>query len=152
MSAASEALALATPIVKRFEGCHRRRPDGTIAPYLCPAGVPTQGWGIVVSSMSAPAITQEQANAAFDAALPKYLADALRSSPGLIAFPGALAAITSFVFNLGAGRYRASTLRRRIDAQDWTGARVELAKWVRGGGKVLPGLVKRRAAEAALLP
>ena len=42
--------------------------------------------------------------------------------------------------------------RVRINAGDAAGARVELMKWVRGGGRVLPGLVKRRAAEAALLP
>ena len=44
-----------------------------------------------------------------------------------------------------------STLRRRVDAQDWEAAKEELMKWVRGGGKVLPGLVRRRQAEAALL-
>ena len=152
MSATSEALALALPVIKRFEGCHKRLPDGRIAPYLCPAAVPTQGWGIVVASMGAAPITQDEADRALAAAVPRYMADALRASPGLIAFPGALAAITSFVFNLGAGRYRASTLRRRVDARDWAGAREEMAKWTRGDGRVLPGLVKRRAAESGLLP
>jgi lysozyme len=49
-------------------------------------------------------------------------------------------------------RYRGSTLRRKIDEQDWDGAKEQLSLWVRGGGKVLPGLVRRRAAESALLP
>lgn len=60
--------------------------------------------------------------------------------------------MTDFSFNLGLGAFRGSTLRRRLQAQDWPAARQELAKWVRGGGRVLPGLVVRRAAEAALLP
>jgi len=48
-------------------------------------------------------------------------------------------------------RYRSSTLRKRVDAQDWAGAKQELARWVYGGGKKLPGLIRRRAAEATLL-
>lgn len=151
MGTLDEALSLALPLVQRFEGCHHRRPDGLIAPYVCPAGYPTQGWGIVVPSMDVPPITQAMADAILARELPRYMADALKASPGLAVHPRRLAAITSFVFNLGAARYRASTLRRRVDAQDWAGACDELAKWVRGGGRVLPGLVKRRAAEAELL-
>jgi lysozyme len=62
-----------------------------------------------------------------------------------------LAAVSDFTFNLGAGKLRASTLRRRLLAEDWEGAPHELRKWVFGGGKKLPGLVRRRAAEAALI-
>jgi lysozyme len=82
----------------------------------------------------------------------RFVRNALALSPGLIQFPSALGAIGDFCFNLGSGAYRASTLRKRVNAEDWEGARQELAKWVRGGGKVLKGLVIRRAAEAALLP
>jgi lysozyme len=49
-------------------------------------------------------------------------------------------------------RYKSSTLRKRVDALDWNGANTEIRKWVMGGGKSLPGLVKRREAEALLLP
>ena len=80
-----------------------------------------------------------------------YMTGVLKASPVLIAHEKALAAITDFAYNLGVGRYRASTLKRRIDAQDWAGACVELAKWNKGGGRVLPGLVKRRQAEIDLL-
>jgi lysozyme len=62
-----------------------------------------------------------------------------------------LGAITSFVFNLGAGRLAASTLRRKLNAGDWAAARRELVKWVWGGGRKLPGLVLRRAAERELI-
>lgn len=60
-----------------------------------------------------------------------------------------IAAITDFVFNLGAGRYRGSTLRRRILAGKWEEAPRELRRWVFGGGQKLPGLVLRREVNAA---
>ena len=61
---------------------------------------------------------------------------------------GRLAAIVDFTFNLGAGRLQASTLRRRVNQRDWV---EELRRWVYGGGRVLPGLVIRRAAEISML-
>lgn len=62
-----------------------------------------------------------------------------------------LAALADFAYNLGATRLAGSTLRRKVNSGDIEGAKRELAKWVRGGARVLPGLVLRRAAEAALL-
>jgi len=56
-----------------------------------------------------------------------------------------------FTFNLGAGRLQTSTLRRRVNQRDWFAARLELRRWVYGGGKILPGLVMRREAEAVWL-
>lgn len=44
-----------------------------------------------------------------------------------------------------------STLRRRVNQRDWPSATKELRRWVYGAGKVLPGLVARREAEALLL-
>lgn len=144
------ATALAVEIIKAFEGCSRRRPDGLIEAYICPAGYPTQGWGIVVPSLAVPPITQAMADAVLMREVPRYMADALKASPVLAQHPMKLAAITSFVFNLGAPRYRASTLRRRVDAQEWALAADELLRWTRGGGRVLRGLVARRGAERAL--
>lgn len=63
----------------------------------------------------------------------------------------ATGAILDFAFNCGTGALSGSTLRKRINADDVEGAKLELMKWVRGGGRVLPGLVRRRAAEVALL-
>jgi lysozyme len=60
-------------------------------------------------------------------------------------------AIVDFAYNLGVGRLQTSTLRRKINAQDWKGAVEQLRLWVRGNGRVLPGLVKRREAEAVLM-
>lgn len=79
------------------------------------------------------------------------LAATLRFCPVLAAeSEGRLAAIVDFTFNLGAGRLQTSTLRRRINQRDWVAAAHELGRWVYGGGKVLPGLVARRAAARAL--
>jgi lysozyme len=68
-----------------------------------------------------------------------------------VAHPAALNAIVDFTYNLGAGRLQTSTLRRRINQGDWDGAREQLMRWTRGGGRELPGLVRRRQAEATLL-
>ena len=59
-------------------------------------------------------------------------------------------ALVSFTFNLGPGNLRSSTLLKKLNAGDRTGAADEFLKWTRAGGKVLPGLVKRREAERAL--
>jgi len=84
------------------------------------------------------------------------MADALRAAlrycPVLASEPeGRLAAIVDFTFNLGAGRLQTSTLRRRVNQRDWTGAAQELRRWVYGGGRLLRGLVLRREAEAVLI-
>lgn len=62
-----------------------------------------------------------------------------------------LNAIVDFCYNLGVGRLQTSTLRRKINEQDWAAAKDELKKWNKGGGKVLAGLDKRRKAECQLL-
>ena len=59
-------------------------------------------------------------------------------------------ALVSFTFNLGPGNLERSTLRKKLNAGDYKGAADEFHSWKYGGGKVMPGLVKRRAAEARL--
>lgn len=150
-SAVDKAVELAAALCRPFEGLR-------LQPYICPAGYPTQGYGTVWRpdgrqvSMNDPAISKETAEEWLLHELrATYLPGVVKASPSLLAYPRALAAMTDFAYNLGVGRYRGSTLRKRIDARDWAGAKEQLALWVRGGGRVLPGLVKRRAAEAALL-
>jgi len=129
-----------------------------LQPYICPAGYPTIGYGTVwkpdgskVTMDHAP-ISKETAEAWLVHELRhNYLAGVLKASPGLLARPRALGAMTDFAYNLGVARYRASTLRKRVDDGDWEDAKAQLMLWTRGGGRVLPGLVRRRAAEAALL-
>ena len=147
----SEAVEIAAALCRPFEGLR-------LKPYICPAGYPTIGYGTIykpdgakVTMEDAP-ITKETAEEWLLHELRhNYLAGVLKASPTLITNPRALGAMADFAYNLGVARYRSSTLRRKIDVQDWDAAKEELMKWVRGGGKVLPGLVKRRTAECALL-
>jgi lysozyme len=141
----------AIELVKRFEGLHKLRSDGLVWPYFCPAGVPTIGWGTVVSSINHLPITPEEALERLMVELEACYRAALRMSPVLLDHPARLSAIISFIYNLGSGNYRASTLKKRVDAQDWIGAGREIRRWVFGGGRKLPGLVLRREAEARLL-
>ncbi|MGQ0530005.1 MAG: lysozyme [Panacagrimonas sp.] len=60
------------------------------------------------------------------------------------------AAFVSFAFNVGGEKFCDSTLVRKLNAGDTAGACAELSRWIKAGGKVLPGLVKRRADERAL--
>ncbi|CAJ0916233.1 9141_t:CDS:2 [Entrophospora sp. SA101] len=59
-------------------------------------------------------------------------------------------ALVSFAFNLGCNTYKKSTLRKKINEGDIEGASLEFGKYIYGGGKILPGLVRRREAERAL--
>lgn len=138
---------LLVQLVQQGEGLARLGPGGLVYPYLCPAGYATQGWGLRVASMQVPPCTHAQALARLHAALPLYVAHALRLSPGLTQHPYRLAAVADFVFNLGPAAYAGSTLRKRINSCDWAGAEQEFTKWVYGGGRVLRGLALRRARE-----
>ena len=97
-------------------------------------------------------ITQEDAENYLAHDLQTAFAATLRYCPVLMTeSDNRLAGIVDFTFNLGAGRLQTSTLRRRINQRDWTASAQELSRWIYGGGKVLPGLVARRRAEAALI-
>lgn len=61
---------------------------------------------------------------------------------------GQFDALVSFTFNLGAERLADSTLLRKLNVGDYEGARQEFKRWVYAGGKIQPGLVKRRYGEA----
>lgn len=142
----------AVELAKRFEGFHKvLKNDPTRAyPYVCPAGFHTIGFGHLCKP-DHPPITLDEAEAYLAQDLAIAVTATLRYCPVLATEPGVrLAAIVDFTFNLGAGRLQTSTLRRRINQQDWTSAAQELRRWVFGGGKVLPGLVARRQAEVAL--
>ena len=79
-----------------------------------------------------------------------YLPGVLRNCPILLTDERKCNAAVDFVYNLGIGRLQTSTLKRKINAQDWDGAKEQLMLWTKGGGRVLPGLVKRRTAECRL--
>ena len=144
-------LELAAALCRQFEGFRSK-------PYLCPAGVPTIGYGSTyyadgrkVTLQDAP-MSEPDARALLMYELQHtYLPGTLRQCPNLIADERKCNAIVDFCYNLGIGRLQTSTLKRKINAGDWEGAREQLMLWTKGGGKVLPGLVRRREAEKALL-
>lgn len=143
----------AIDLAKRFEGFHRvpKSDPGRAHPYVCPAGYWTIGYGRLCDPKHPP-ITEDEAERYLADDLTAALNATLRFCPVLATEPEErLAAIVDFTFNLGAGRLQTSTLRRRVNQRDWSGAATELRRWVYGGGKVLPGLVARRHDEATLL-
>jgi lysozyme len=145
-----QALPIALKIAKPFEGL-------SLTPYHDPAGYPTIGYGHLLSKekwadlSQWDAISHDEAEALLLKDMSGALSQAVSASPVLGNDPKRLAAIGDFVYNLGIGQYRASTLKRKIDAKDWHGSREQIARWTRAGGRVLKGLVLRRAAEARLL-
>ena len=135
-------------MVKKFEG---RR----LKPYLCTAtiadGATTYPDGRKVT-LKDRSITNQEADEILEYNCNIYIKSAGKLSPILwLSGEAKHTAIADFCFNLGSTRYKASTLKKRVDAEDWNGAAIELSKWVYGGGKKLPGLVSRRKAEALLL-
>lgn len=144
----------AIELAKRFEGFELKVKRGieiTAVPYICPAGFWTIGYGHLCDPKHPP-ITEAEAEVYLARDLQTALAATLRFCPVLATEPeGRLAAIVDFTFNLGAGRLQTSTLRRRVNQRVWVAASQELRRWVYGGGRVLPGLLARREAEARLL-
>lgn len=118
--------------------------------YKCPAGVWTIGVGSTVPAVHAgEVITKQQALARFDKDLTKFenAVDRLVKVP---LTQNQFDALVSFTFNVGEGALAKSTLLKKLNAGDYDAVPAELMKWTKGGGKELPGLVRRRRAEAAM--
>jgi lysozyme len=153
-------------LIKSFEGI----PDGdpstvNVDPYLDPVGIWTIGWGHAISAGGAYLRGKSNRKAAMDlypggitleqaeTLLRGDLLDTCRDVEAAVDIPltdNQFAALVSFTFNLGAGNLAKSTLLKKLNAGDYASAAAEFAKWNKAGGKVLAGLVKRRAAEAEL--
>ena len=163
LSKAGEAL------MHRFEGFRSR-------PYLCPAHIWTIGYGHVlyqeqirlpvvrVEDKEIPIIrkefpikpednrvwTKNEIDELFRADVQTFERGVLRLVPGVSGRQGSFDALVSFAFNAGLGNLQRSQIRMRANRGDWEGAADAFRQWTKGGGKVLPGLVKRREAEIAL--
>ena len=144
-------LEIAVALCKRFEGFSPKV-------YLCPAGIPTIGFGSTYYASGAKvALSDEPISEAIAEALLlhelqfTYLPGVLRNCPILLTDERKCNAVVDFCYNLGIGRLQTSTLKRKINEQDWKAAKEQLLLWNKGGGKVLAGLDKRRKAEAMLL-
>jgi lysozyme len=144
-------LELAAELCRRYEGYRAK-------PYLCPAGVPTIGYGSTYYAdkrkvtLEDPPMEEGAARALLMVELEHtYLPGVLRNCPVLATNERRCNAIVDYAYNLGVGRLQTSTLKRKINAQDWDGVQEQLMLWTKGGGKVLPGLVARRKAECLLV-
>ena len=155
-------------LMHRFEGCRNR-------PYLCPAHIWTIGYGHVLyqEQIRLPMVAKEGQTTTIRKELPlrqednrvwskeeieKLFADdvslfergVLRLAPTLSGRQGAFDACVSFAFNAGLGNFQRSTIRMKINRGEWDAAAEAFMQWTKGGGRELPGLVKRRKAEVVL--
>jgi lysozyme len=131
-------------LAKSFEGF-------SSTPYLCPAGFWTIGYGHLCKKDHSK-ITEEQGETYLSDDLTKAYYATIRLCPVLLTEDEKrLGAIVDFAFNLGSGRLQQSTLRRMINQKRWVEASYQLQRWVYGGGKKLPGLIRRRKAESLFL-
>ncbi len=144
-------------------------------PYLCPAHIWTIGYGHVLyqDQIKLPMArkdgydgmirkeyplrpednrtwTKEEVDELFKADLIRFERGVLRLVPGCVGRQGSFDALVSFAFNAGLGNLQRSTIRMRANRGDWEGAAEAFMMWTKGGGRVLPGLVRRRRAERAL--
>lgn len=129
-------------LIKSFEGLR-------LSAYRCPADIPTIGYGTTAGVKMGDTITKERAEDLLRADVKRFENQVLR----LVKVPltqGQLDALVSFTYNLGAANLGNSTLLRLLNAGDYKGAAAQFDRWTKAGGKELPGLVKRRAAERAL--
>ena len=136
-------------LICEFEGYHRKLPDGSCTTYYCPANVLTIGYGCTEGIRAGEVWTHAQAQERFRTELAKHEAAVVRMVT-VETSQSQFDALVSFSYNCGTGALGKSTLLRKLNAGDYEGAARAFASWIKGGGKVLPGLVRRRAAEAAM--
>lgn len=145
-------------LIREFEGCAKRRSDGTVEAYPDPGtgGAPwTIGWGSTTDEDGralAPGTVwpQERCDARFAAHVAEFAGEVAELLEGALTRPNQFDALVSLAYNIGAQALATSTLLRMHKAGDHAGAAEQFGRWNRAGGRVLAGLVRRRAAEAAL--
>jgi len=139
-------------LVKQFEGCAKMREDGMVEAYPDPGtgGDPwTIGWGTTGPGIGPGTVwTQAQCDARLEADLARFAAAVDRALGDATTTQPQFDALVSFHYNTGA--IARATLTAKHRAGEVEGAAKEFARWTRAGGRVLKGLVRRRAAEAAL--
>ncbi|WP_343726701.1 lysozyme [Burkholderia seminalis] len=144
------AAALLFSMVPKFEGLELvARPD--------PIGIITACYGDTKGVRAGQRFTSDECRARLEQRLIEHAEPVLICTPVLKGHTYQLAAAVSFAYNVGAGAYCGSTTAKRFNAGDWKGACRAIneadngrPQWVTAGGRVLPGLVKRRAEERAL--
>ena len=129
-------------LIKHFEGCY-------LESYLCPAGVWTIGYGHTLNVQEGDVIDQEAAEALLIEDLEEF-EGYVNSMTEIALKQNEFDALVSWVFNLGPGNFKESTLLNRVNYGPLSDVPFQIQRWNKAGGKILEGLVKRRAAEAAL--
>jgi lysozyme len=135
-------------IIKQFEGW-------SATPYRCPANIPTQGWGFTrlldgsKVKMDSPALSKEEAEVILKHELNHFERGVRRLVTAKLN-QNQFSSLVSFSFNLGLGNLQNSTLRMKLNRDDYDGAADEFPKWRKAGGRILKGLIRRRAAERSL--
>ena len=136
-------------------------------PYRCPALLWTVGVGHVIDPSHAAVKYEERRTLpipeGWDRSLSMGEVDAIlaqdlgrfergvaRLCPAAVGHQGRFDALVSFAFNVGLGNLQRSSLRMKTNRGEFEEAADEFMKWTKAGGRVLPGLVKRRQDERAL--
>lgn len=142
----------AIALIREFEGCARRCGDGLFRAYPDPGtgGAPwTIGWGATGPDIGRETVwTQDQCDARLDQDIARHALEVDRALGDAPTTQPQFDALVSFHYNTGA--IRRATLTRKHCGGDHAGALKEFSRWTYAGGRVLPGLVRRRAAEAEL--
>ena len=134
-------------LLEPFEGCKLKA-------YLCPAKVWTIGYGHTAAAghpnvVAGMTITQKQADAILANDLVKF-ETAVTEMVTVSLTQDQFDVLVDLAYNIGPGALKASTLMKRVNAEEFDRVPEELLKWTKRGRKVLPGLVRRRHAEVAL--
>ena len=114
--------------------------------YKDTVGIPTVGFGETAGVKMGDKTTPERALVQLLESTEKH-ADAIRQCIKVPLYQHEFDAYVSLAYNIGAGNFCRSTLVKKLNAKDYAGACEEIRRWNKAGGKVLPGLVKRREAE-----
>ena len=140
-------------LVKEFEGLHRLKEDNFVHSYKCPAGVWTNGFGSTKGVGSDTKWTKKYCEERLISDLNEH-AKAITKYVKVPLTQGQYDALTSFIFNLGAGAFKSSTLLSKLNKSLYHEVPAQLMRWdkarVKGVLTPLAGLTRRRAAEAAL--
>ena len=139
-------------LIKQFEGCAKKRPDGKFEAYPDPGtgGEPyTIGWGTTGKDIRKGLVwTQAECDARFAKHIQSFVADVNTALEGAKATQNQFDALVSFHYNTGA--IFKATLTKLHRARQYAAAAREFDKWNKAGGRVMNGLVRRRAAERAM--
>lgn len=137
-------------LIKEFEGFRSE-------PYLCPAGVPTIGYGLTIYPDTQKKVTmkdQAVSETKAEYLLKLYLEPLCKQVDTLCIDrinDNQFSALVSFAYNLGVYALKVSTLLKRVNSDpNDSSITTQFNKWVFANGKKLPGLVRRRKAEAEL--